>query len=291
MHDYAIDSRERVVVARILFMISALVSATVAALIPSDFLSMRWLLPIPSIALVFGVSYWAFDKWIWRWQFLRTIHLISAPDLRGIWTGVVSSSYSGFEKSQRVEVTIEQTWTRMSVRLNAAESRGWSVTASILANALEGLVLTYMFEGEPAAESVGTMQRFRGAAVLPPGYLVVQVREIHASAVQRLRNFGGRFQQRTQVSIGPPETLPGFIRVELGRERVGCLCGPNRAPTFETEFHCFLQSSPVKIEGFRQSPHVVKVLHSAVSNDSRSISRVDLNGSSIHTDSSSRPSV
>ena len=53
MHDYAIDSRERVLVVRILFMASALVSGIAAVLIPSDFTTVRWLLPIPSIALVF----------------------------------------------------------------------------------------------------------------------------------------------------------------------------------------------------------------------------------------------
>ena len=166
MHDYAIDSRERVFVVRILFMASALASGIAAALIPSDLLPMRWLLPIPSIALVFGVSYWAFDNWLWRWQFLRVMRLISVPDLRGTWTGTIASSYTDFEKTQSVTVTIEQTWTKMAVRLNAAESRSWSITASVLTNALEGLILTYLFDNEPKAESIGTMQRFRGTTVL-----------------------------------------------------------------------------------------------------------------------------
>ena len=63
-------------------------------------------------------------------------------------------------------VTIEQTWTKIVVRLNAAESRSSSTTASVLTNAPEGLVLTYLFENEPKAESVRTMQRFRGTTVL-----------------------------------------------------------------------------------------------------------------------------
>ena len=63
-------------------------------------------------------------------------------------------------------VTIEQTWTKIVVRLNAAESRSWSLTASVLANAPVGLTLTYLFDNEPEAESVRTMQRFRGTAVL-----------------------------------------------------------------------------------------------------------------------------
>ena len=109
MHDYAIDSRERVLVVRILFMASALVSGIAAVLIPSDLLTMRWLLPIPSIALVFGVSYRAFDNWLWRWQFLRVLRLISVPDLRGTWTGTVASSYTDFENTQSVTVAIEQT--------------------------------------------------------------------------------------------------------------------------------------------------------------------------------------
>ena len=174
---------------RILFMASALVSGIAAVLIPSDLLTMRWLLPIPSIALVFGASYWAFDNWLWRWQFLRVLRLISVPDLRGTWTGTVASSYSGFEKDQEVTVSIEQTWTKMAVRLNAAESRSWSVTASVLTNAPEGLVLTYLFDNEPKSESVSTMQRFRGTTFLvnaEPGllegyYYTGRGRETHGS--------------------------------------------------------------------------------------------------------------
>ena len=166
MHDYAIDSRERVLVVRILFMTSALLSGIAAALIPSDLLQMRWLLPIPSIALVFGVSYWAFDNWLWRWQFPSVLRLISVPDLRGAWTGTIASSYTDFKRAQPVTVTIEQTWTKMVVRLNAAESRSWSLTASVLTNAPEGLVLTYLFDNEPEAESDRTMERFRGTTVL-----------------------------------------------------------------------------------------------------------------------------
>ena len=166
MHDYAIDSRERVFVVRILFMVSALVSGLAAMLIPSDLTPMRWLLPIPSIPLVFGVSYWAFDNWLWRWRFLRTMRLISVPDLRGAWAGTIASSYYQFENCQPVNLTIEQTWTRMAVRLNAAESRSWSVTASVLTNAPEGVVLTYLFDNAPEAEAASTMQRFRGTTVL-----------------------------------------------------------------------------------------------------------------------------
>ena len=166
MHDYAIDSRERVLVVRILFMASAFVAGVAAILIPSDLLPMRWLLPIPSIALVFGVSYWAFDNWIWRWRFLRFLRLISVPDLRGTWTGKIASSYTDFEKTQPVTVMIEQTWTKIVVRLNAAESRSWSLTASVLTNAPEGLTLTYLFDNQPEAESDRTMERFRGTTVL-----------------------------------------------------------------------------------------------------------------------------
>ena len=166
MHGYAIDSRERVLVVRILFMASALVSGAAAMLIPADLIPMRWLLPIPSIGLLFGVSYWAFDNWLWRWQFLRVMRLIKVPDLSGAWTGTIASSYSGFENNQQVTVKIGQTWTSMVVHLNAVESRSWSVTASLLTNAPEGLVLTYLFDNEPKAESVDTMHRFRGTAVL-----------------------------------------------------------------------------------------------------------------------------
>ena len=54
----------------------------------------------------------------------------------------------------------------MAVRLNAAESRSWSITASVHTNAPEGLVLSYLFDNDPEAESARTMQRFRGTTVL-----------------------------------------------------------------------------------------------------------------------------
>ena len=166
MHDYAIDSGERVFVVKILFMASVLVAGIAAVFIPSDLFPMRWLLPIPSIALVFGVSYWAFNNWLWRWRLLRVLHLISVPDLRGAWEGTIASSYTDFETTQSVTVKIKQTWTKMAVHLKAAESRSWSITASVLTNVPEGLVLTYLFDNDPRAESVATMQRFRGTAVL-----------------------------------------------------------------------------------------------------------------------------
>ena len=195
MHDYAIDSRERVAVVRILFMASALVSAVATVLIPSDLIPMRWMLPIPSIALVFGVSYWAFDNWLWRWALLRTMRLISVPDLRGTWTGTIASSYSEFETNQHVTVSVEQTWTKLAVRLNAAESRSWSVTASVLTNAPEGMVLTYLFDNEPKAESARTMHRFRGTAILVSDtsgrlegdYYTGRGRETHGSIKLRRR--------------------------------------------------------------------------------------------------------
>ena len=177
-------------------MVSALVSGVLAMLIPPDLVSMRWLLPIPSIALVFGVSYWAFDNWLWRWRFLKTVRLISVPYLGGAWTGTVASSYTGFETAQPVTVTIEQTWTKLAVRLNAAESRSWSVTASILTNAPEGLVLTYLFDNDPEAEAVSAMQRFRGTTVLVKTdsgrleghYYTGRGRETHGSLRLRLRD-------------------------------------------------------------------------------------------------------
>ncbi len=195
MHDYAVDSRERVFVVRILFMASALVPGIAAALIPSDLLPMQWLLPIPSIALVFGVSYWAFDNWFWRWPFLRVLRLVSVPDLRGTWTGTIASSYTGFKKTQPVPVTIEQTWTKIVVRLNAAESHSWSMTASALTKSPEGLVLTYLFDNDPEAGSVGTMQRFRGTTVLVSAvpdrlegyYYTGRGRETHGSLKLRRR--------------------------------------------------------------------------------------------------------
>lgn len=115
--------------------------------------------------------------------------LYNVPDLRGAWTGTVAGSYSGFEENQEVTVTIEQTWTKLAVRLNAAESRSWSVTASVLAKAPEGLVLTYLFDNEPRAEAARTMQRFRGTTVLvetAPGqleghYYTGRGRETHGS--------------------------------------------------------------------------------------------------------------
>lgn len=165
MHGYTVDSRERVVVVRILFMASALLSGVLAMLIPSDLFPMRWLIPIPSIGMLFGVSYWAFDNWLWRWRFLRDIRLISMPDLSGTWKGTIASSHSEFEETQQVTVTIEQTWTRMAVRLKAEESRSGSLTASVLSNRPEGLTLTYLFDNDPNVETGTTLQRFRGTAV------------------------------------------------------------------------------------------------------------------------------
>lgn len=166
MHAYITDSGERREVPLYLAGIAIVLSVALSALFNSFQIPIPGWLDITSMALLYGLIYWLFDEYWWRWQIPRQLRIVRVPVLAGRWTGLVKSSYDDHRLEHPVELLIEQTWTGMQIRLTGKFSRSHSFVGAILVDAPEGIVLDYEYQNEPLPHAVDTMQIHHGTARL-----------------------------------------------------------------------------------------------------------------------------
>lgn len=189
-HPYSTDSPERKYIP---FLIAA-------AAIGASFLSFQvvetfriklpwWASPPVDTMAFYGLFWWLFDRFIWKWGLLRLLHITRVPDLSGQWQGHVHPAPAQGISADLVEdtaitLTVQQTWTKLLVRASTETSRSVSVTGSIL-TADEGS-LSYEYQNEPFAPAPGTMHVHRG---------VVRLRLLPGGTVLEGEYFSGRDRQ------------------------------------------------------------------------------------------------
>lgn len=122
-----------------------------------------------SAAACFGVLYWVFERWGWRWRPLHQLGLVEVRDLRGTYDGYLESSFTDYKQPYDATLNIRQSWTRISVRLVRSQSRSRSEGATILVNANEGVRLSYEYRNDPEMKQPDALATHRGTAVLVLG--------------------------------------------------------------------------------------------------------------------------
>ena len=167
MHPYSTDSAERT---RLVFYM-AIFSMAIFWLL-SWLLAMikgltSWGIAAPSIAIIFGGTYFLFNKYSWKWSLLHKVGLVNTPDLSGIWTGTLNSSNDNYKKDYQIKIIINQNWTKISVRLVAEKSTSHSIAASIVTyhDGPYGVSLTYLYQNDPRSTAEPSMQIHRGAVI------------------------------------------------------------------------------------------------------------------------------
>lgn len=120
----------------------------IAANAVSDALNLGppWLVSAPTVAAVFGILYGVIDKWAWRWRLLRVTGVVATPNVSGHYEGQLRSSYQNTELPIRID--IEQTWTRMVVRLKVLtpqSSESISMAAALQEVGQQRARVTYMY--------------------------------------------------------------------------------------------------------------------------------------------------
>ncbi|MDP9366169.1 MAG: hypothetical protein M3Q10_18440 [Chloroflexota bacterium] len=170
MHPYGTDSNERFYVLAFLVPLSFWLSGLATEQIERARLSWPaeadFLADPTSAAFVYGALYALFNAYLWRLGVLRWIGLVSTPDLNGTWRGVLRSSHDDFATEKALDLTIEQSWTRMVVRIRTAQSASHSRTASLLLNAGPGKTLSYTYLNQPNTAEGEAMAIHQGTAVL-----------------------------------------------------------------------------------------------------------------------------
>jgi hypothetical protein len=163
MHDYSIDSNERLRIPLYLAILSILLIGMVQAFLNYYNLVLPWWIDGVSVFGFYAFFLLIFDKYIWKWSFLKTIKLVHTPNLNGIYDGILLSSYSDFKTEVPIKVEVIQTWTKISIVWKSKTSCSRSLVASILTQT-EPSVLTYQYLNEPNQNAPETMHMHRGTA-------------------------------------------------------------------------------------------------------------------------------
>lgn len=88
----------------------------------------HWL-PLPTAFAFYGLLYYLFDNYIWKYSFIKNI--ISTPDLNGSYDVVLKSSRDNYGKEYSGKLEIHQTWSKINIHLETKTANSYSKTAYI----------------------------------------------------------------------------------------------------------------------------------------------------------------
>jgi hypothetical protein len=207
MHSYSTDSGERETILLLLAALAIAAAWTESRILQLSHLAVPFWFDAPSTMAFYGIFFKIFDIWLWRVKFLHRIGLLKVPVLRGGWKGFVVSSFDSHKKAHPVKVFIDQTWTKMSVRLQSNNSHSFTSTASLQVHAQEGTVLSYQYENQPQPEALRTMEIHVGTARLVLQADCLALEGYYYSGRGR-KEFGSLKLGRTRIDSGGPAAEP-----------------------------------------------------------------------------------
>lgn len=100
-------------------------------------------------ATVFGLLFWLFDRHVWRWWPVRV--WLGFPNLNGTWkcVGHRLNDDGSSEEEWQGDMSIIQTWSRLSATLRTGRSLSKSGPASLIREDGVGYCLLYTYVNEP----------------------------------------------------------------------------------------------------------------------------------------------
>ena len=114
-----------------------------------------------SAGLIYGGLIYLYDRWGWRW--LSTI-----KNLNGTWVGHITTSHNDGDTVPCV-MRVRQTWTRIAIELETAQSRSRTTMAALYDNQPGDDGLKYEYVSEPRNLAAQTMHTHRGVCTLTIG--------------------------------------------------------------------------------------------------------------------------
>jgi hypothetical protein len=159
-HEYALlGGVNRAKFGRLLGLIAASVSAAIGfVLLAMVDLAKQYGLPAnltPSVlslvgaGAVFTALYWLFDRYAWRWSFLKPV--IKVPNLAGEWNckGQTINPDKSLGYVWSASITIHQSWDKIKVHVKTDQSSSSSIAAAIVCDDADGFHLMYNYRNQP----------------------------------------------------------------------------------------------------------------------------------------------
>ena len=163
---YSTDSGERKTVMFWLAIISVVICYIIYYCLEKKQVSLSYWVSAPSVLGVFGLLYFIFNKWLWKWSLLHKTRLVIVPVLDGRWEGYLTSSYDNFKSEKHITISIYQDWTEVLIVLETDSSKSYSSTASVVTFNPHCFTLTYEYVNIPTPTALETMHMHIGSATL-----------------------------------------------------------------------------------------------------------------------------
>ncbi|MBR0713964.1 hypothetical protein [Bradyrhizobium liaoningense] len=164
-HEYALlGAMNRAHVGRYLGLVSAAASALIVYILLSAVdIAHRFgwnvtltpsILSLVGAATVFTALYWLFDRFAWKWRFLKLV--IKVPDIAGQWDcqGQTINPDGSQGHSWRATITILQSWDRIRVLLKTNQSGSNSISAALICDDADAYRLLYHYRNVPRIDEV-----------------------------------------------------------------------------------------------------------------------------------------
>ena len=124
--------------------------------------------PIDTMAF-YGLAFWLFDRFIWKWRPLRWLRITIVPDVSGEWRGRVRPAptagvSAGMVEEIDIELSIRQTCSELLVTGRTQNSKSRSLSGSFVV--ADEYSLGYEYLNEPSAPAPATMHTHHGVARL-----------------------------------------------------------------------------------------------------------------------------
>ena len=169
-HSYSTDSSERRYVPFFIAALAIIAEIFVLHLLEAYQIRLRWWASPPIDTMAFyGLLYWIFDQYVWKWKPTRWLRISRIPDLSGTWHGhaqptVTTGVSEGLGSTTDITVRIKQTWTSVLIVAQTSLSKSHSVSGNLIT--ADEPSLSYEYVNEPSAEAPQTMHVHRGTARL-----------------------------------------------------------------------------------------------------------------------------
>lgn len=126
MHEYSINSKERLLVPFYM----AVLSALIVHWVKSKLVLPEWI-PVPTAFACYAALHQLFDRFVWKWKPLRWIGVVRTPNLNGTWTMATTSSLTNYDVTYEGRLRIEQTWSKISLFFEGSNATSTSQMATI----------------------------------------------------------------------------------------------------------------------------------------------------------------
>lgn len=154
MHNYSIDTSERITVLSSLGIISVYSSTLVSDIMHSVFPG--YVIPL-SPFVIFSILFASYNFFLWK-VFAKIKFLKMTPNLIGVYKGVLKSSYHEFKEELPTKVTVNQNWTHILITSETGSSKSCSKTASIVLKQKCNPILIYSYQNDPNVDAASSMQ-------------------------------------------------------------------------------------------------------------------------------------